>query len=460
MNTTTIICLAIFAVTYICIFSFEKVRPLIACGSALLFVMLGSTGILPGFSYTFSDAAGEIDWNVLMMITGIMGTVTLFIESEMPKRIGEVIMSKVSSFRWMIVIMSIFAGVISAFVDNVATVLMIAPVALAICKKLDISPVPVIICVSISSNLQGAATLVGDTTSILLAKASGLDFMDFFFINGTPGMFFVTEIGAALSALLIFIMFRKQKQAVKIEGRTEIEDKGPAWILVLTVVALIATSFIPYKDTAQPGQFYKPDFTNGLICLAFFIIGLIREGIRTKQLSEVTEHITGLDYYTLFLLAGLFVIIGAIKKAGIIDLLAKAIFELCGGSSLSKGSMLLAYTIIVWMSVLASAFIDNIPYVATMLPVVASLTGNFMVSSAYPFSRYVLYFGLLVGATLGGNITPVGASANITGIGILRKEGYEVENKTFMKYSVPFTLIAVLTGYVLVWLWYMPGFFR
>ena len=459
MNTTSIICIAIFLLTYILIFSFEKLRPYIACGAAVIYVILGSTGLLDGFSYTPLDALSEIDWNVLMMITGIMGSVTLFIESEMPKRIGEMIMSKVSSFKWMIVIMSAFAGIISAFVDNVATVLMIAPVALAICKKLDISPVPVIICVSISSNLQGAATLVGDTTSILLAKAAELDFMDFFFLNGTPGMFFVTEIGAALSALLIYLMFRKNNQPVKIEGRTEIQDKGPTWILLLTVICLIATSFIPYKDMAQPGQLYKPDITNGLICLGFFVIGLVREGIKTKQLKEVTEHISGLDFYTLLLLTGLFVIIGAIKEAGIIDLLAQGILKLCGGTALSKGSMLLVYTIIVWMSVLASAFIDNIPYVATMLPVVAVLTDSFMASSVYPFSRYVLYFGLLVGATLGGNITPVGASANITGIGILRKEGYEIENKTFMKYSVPFTLTAVLAGYVLVWLWYMPGFF-
>ncbi|MBR0416235.1 MAG: arsenic transporter, partial [Firmicutes bacterium] len=313
MNTTTIICLVIFAVTYVMIFSMEKYRPYIACGSALLYIIIGTTGLLDGFNYTFVNALSEIDWNVLMMISGIMGTVTLFIESEMPKRLGEMIMGKVSTVKWMIVIMSLFAGIVSAFVDNVATVLMIAPVALAICRKLDISPVPVIICISISSNLQGAATLVGDTTSILLAKAAELDFMDFFFLKGTPGMFFVTEIGAFLSALLIYFMFRKKNEPVKIDDHTEIEDKGPTWILLLTVLSLIATSFIPYKDTAQPGQFYKPDITNGLICLAFFLIGLVREGIRTKKLDEVTEHIKGLDYYTLFLLTGLFVVIGAVK---------------------------------------------------------------------------------------------------------------------------------------------------
>ena len=459
MNTT-VICLIIFAVTYILIFSFEKIRPFVACGSALLFVILGSTGLLNDFTYTPMNALSEIDWNVLLMISGIMGTVNLFIESGMPKRLSEIIVGKVSNLKWMIIIMSAFAGIVSAFVDNVATVLMVAPVALAICKKLNVSPVPTIICISISSNLQGAATLVGDTTSILLAKAAELDFTDFFFLNGTPGMFFVTEIGALLSLGIIYLMFRKQNQPVHIEGRTDVEDKLPTWLLCLTVLFLIAASFIPYKDTAAPGQFYKPDISNGLICMFFYLVGIIRKTIKDKNPKTFLDSVKELDFYTLFLLMGLFVVIGGIKEAGIIDLLANAIFKLCGGNSLSKGSMLLAYTIIVWMSVLISAFIDNIPYVATMLPVVAVLTNSFMASSAFPFSPYVLYFGLLVGATLGGNLTPVGASANITGIGILRREGFEVENKTFMKYSVPFTLTAVGTGYVLVWLLFMPGFFR
>ena len=181
MNTTTVTALVLFAITYILIFALEKARPYIALASAAVFVIIGLTGLLPGFDYGISDAVSEIDWNVLMMIAGTMGTVQLFIDSEMPKLMSDILISKVGSVKWMIVSMSLFAGIISAFVDNVATVLMIAPVALAICKKLEISPVPTIICISISSNLQGAATLVGDTTSILLAKAAELDFMDFFF---------------------------------------------------------------------------------------------------------------------------------------------------------------------------------------------------------------------------------------------------------------------------------------
>ena len=452
MDTTTLVALIIFAVTYICIFAFEKLRPYCALISAAIFVILGSIGVLSGYSYNFLDALKEIDWNVLMMIAGTMGTVQLFIDSNMPSRMSDILISKVSSVKVMIVVLSLFAGIISAFVDNVATVLMIAPVALAICKKLEISPVSTIICISISSNLQGAATLVGDTTSILLAKAAGLDFSDFFVDDGRLGMFFVTEAGALVSALIILWMFRKENGKIDITDLTPVEDKVPTILLILTVVCLILVSFIPYKDSAAEGQFYKPDITNGLICIFFFVIGLVRQCLKEKSVNPVKKAIPELDYYTLGLLLGLFIVIGGIKKAGIIDLLANGIYNLCGGTT--RTAVFVTFTVIVWMSVAISAFIDNIPYVATMLPVVAALSSHF-IAGGVAMDPKLLYYGLLVGATLGGNITPVGASANIAGIGILRKEGHTVKNGDFMKYSVPFTLAAVTTGYVLLWIIWM-----
>ena len=454
MTTLTWVALAIFVITYILIFSLEKARPYIALASAFVFVILGVSGIFSDFSYGPMDALREIDWNVLMMIIGIMGTVLLFIESGMPKLVSEILISKVSSLKWMIVVMSLFAGIVSAFVDNVATVLMIAPVALAICTKLGVSPVPMIICISISSNLQGAATLVGDTTSILLAKYAGLDFADFFFFRGRPGMFWVTEAGAVISALIICFMFRKENKKIEaFTDRTAVEDKVPTVLLVGTVAALIAVSFIPYKDAAAAGQFYKPDWTNGALCLLFFLFGLVRSCIKKHSVNPLRKAMEGLDLYTILLLAGLFVVIGGIKRAGIIDLIARGIFSLCGGTT--RSALFLTFTVIVWMSVLVSAFIDNIPYVATMLPVVRSLAAGFAVSSdpaVAGSSTILLYFGLLVGATLGGNLTPIGASANVQGIGILRQAGYTVKTKTFMKYSVPFTLTAVVVGYLLLWI--------
>lgn len=453
MNPITITALILFAVTYILMMAFQKIRPYVAIGSALIFIALGviasaSPDIFGSgffnvgdstYSYGVAQALGEIDWNVLMMIAGTMGTVYLFIESKMPQLMSDILISKMPNVKWAIVCLSLFAGIVSAFVDNVATVLMIAPVALAFCKKVNISPVPSIICIAVSSNLQGAATLVGDTTSILLAKSANLDFSDFFVDSGKPGMFWVVEAGAIVSALIILFMFRKDNAKIEFNARTKVEDKFPTFLLVGTIVLLIAASFIPYKDGAAEGQFYKPDITNGLICICFFIIGVIREVFFNKNYKIVKDTFKEIDYYTIALLTGLFVIIGGIKSAGVIDVIGNGI------AKLGSGSEFIIYTIIVWISVILSAFIDNIPYTATMLTIVP------VIAADMGMEPKLLYYGLLCGATLGGNLTPIGASANIAGIGILKKEGYEVKATTFMKYGIPFTLSAVLTGYILIW---------
>lgn len=453
MNPITITALILFAATYILMMAFQKIRPYVAIGSALIFIALGTIASTSpdlfgsGFfnvgestySYGVAQALGEIDWNVLMMIAGTMGTVYLFIESKMPQLMSDILISKMPNVKWAIVCLSLFAGIVSAFVDNVATVLMIAPVALAFCKKVNISPVPSIICIAVSSNLQGAATLVGDTTSILLAKSANLDFSDFFVDSGKPGMFWVVEAGAIVSALIILFMFRKDNAKIEFNARTKVEDKFPTFLLVGTIVLLIAASFIPYKDGAAEGQFYKPDITNGLICIGFFIIGVIREVFFNKNYKIVKDTFKEIDYYTIALLTGLFIVIGGIKSAGVIDVIGNGI------AKLGSGSEFIIYTIIVWISVILSAFIDNIPYTATMLTIVP------VIAADMGMEPKLLYYGLLCGATLGGNLTPIGASANIAGIGILKKEGYEVKATTFMKYGVPFTLAAVLTGYILIW---------
>ncbi len=453
MSQITLVALVIFAVTYVLMMAFQKIRPYVAVTSAVIFIVLGiiaaanpslfgeSFFTLDGGSYTYGmgDALKEIDWNVIMMIAGTMGTVYLFIESKMPQLMSDILISKMPNVKWVVVALSLFAGIVSAFVDNVATVLMIAPVALAFCKKLNISPVPSIICIAISSNLQGAATLVGDTTSILLAKAAQLDFSDFFVDSGKPGMFWVVEAGAVVSAFIILWMFRNEKGGIEFHSRTKVEDKFPTFLLVGTVVMLIAVSFIPYKSAAAEGQFYKPEITNGIICIAFFLVGIFRELFIKKNKDIVKDAFKEIDYYTIILLAGLFMVIGGIKNAGVIDFLGSAI------AKMGSGSVFVVYTIIVWISVLLSAFIDNIPYTATMLSIVP------VIAAGIGIDPKILYYGLLCGATLGGNLTPIGASANITGIGILRKEGYEVKSSTFMKFGVPFTLSAVVTGYLLIW---------
>lgn len=421
MNPKTF-ALILFIATYVLMIALPKRRPLVALISAVIFV---ATGVLP-----LGNVLGAIDFNVLLMLAGTMGTVFLFIDSRMPNRLAEVILRHTPNVMWVVVAMSLFAGIVSAFIDNVATVLMIAPVGLAIAKKLDISPVTMIICIAVSSNLQGAATLVGDTTSIMLGGYAGMDFLDFFFMEGKPSIFWAVELGALATIPVIMFLFRKQKEPVTIDDTTEVEDYFPTVLLVATVVLLICASFIPDK----------PSITNGVICVCVFLVGAVRSLIRTKSWNTVKRALADIDYQTLILLASLFVVIEGITEAGIIADISN-LFVRLGGDNL-----FLLYTVIVWGSVAFSAFVDNIPYVATMLPVVTSIAATLGIDPT------VLYFGLLTGATLGGNLTPIGASANIAGIGILRKGGYEVKTSDFMRIGVPFTLVAVTAGYLFCWL--------
>ena len=419
----------LFAITYVLMLTFSKYRPYIALASGLVFIL---TGMLPA-----SNIIGALDFNVLLMIAGTMGLVQLFIDSHMPERMADMIMSKVPNVQWAAVCLSLFAGVISAFVDNVATVLMVAPVAIEICKKLKTNPVPFIISIAVSSNLQGAATLVGDTTAIMLGSALDMSFLDFFFFyQGKPSIFFAVELGAVLSALIVYFVFRKEKGAIpKSAQMTEVKDMVPTVLLFGAIGLLIVASF-------APESWNLPAETNGLICCALLVIGLIYNYAKNKTLDAVVGPLKSIDFETLGLLVGLFLMIGGISYMGVIDELAKLLVKL-GGSS-----PFLMYTIIVWASVLISAFIDNIPYVATMIPVIAGIAVEMGIDPT------PLYFGLLSGATLGGNCTPIGASANITGIGILRKEGHEVTNGDFFKIGIPFTLAAIVPAYIYIWLLY------
>lgn len=414
--------LIIFLVTYVLMIALPKIRAYVALAAAVLFVIIG---VMP-----LRLVLPTIDWNVILMISGTIGIVNLFIESKMPARLADLIIRKVPDVKWTIIALSVFAGLISAFVDNVATVLMVAPVAITIAKKLKISPVPSVIAIAIASNLEGAATLVGDTTSILLGGYANMDFLDFIWMQGRPGMFWIVQLGLVAATLTLLVVFAHMKDRVDSETITDVEDSFPTILLLGTIVLLILASFIPNK----------PSVTNGLICISLMIIGIAYEMIRQKKPAVLTRTLMEMDYFTLLLLASLFVVIGGIREAGVIDVIA-ALFVKIGGNS-----VFLMFSILLWASVILSAFIDNIPYVATMLPVVAGIAMKMGINPN------VLYFGLLSGATLGGNLTPIGASANIMAIGILRRQGYEVKNSEYMKISVPYTLAAVTTGYIILWL--------
>ena len=412
--------LIVFILTYVLMISLPKYRPYVALGSAAIFI---ASGLVP-----IGEFVGAIDWNVLMMLAGTMGTVSFFIESKMPSLMAETLLKKTPNMMWTAVVLSLFAGIISAFVDNVATVLMVAPIGLAIAKKANVSPVPLLISIAVSSNLQGAATLVGDTTSIMLGGYADMNFLEFIVMNGKASIFFAVELGALVTVPIIMFLFRRDRAGVSTLDKTEVTDFFPSMLLILNIALLITASFIPNT----------PKLINGYICVGLFLIGAIRELI-LKRGASVKAALREIDYATLGLLAGLFVVIAGITNAGIVSDIAN-FFVKVGGDNL-----FVLYSLIVWASVLISAFIDNIPYVATMLPIVSGIAVKLGIDPT------VLYFGLLTGATLGGNITPIGASANIAAIGILRKEGFEVQNRDFFRIGLPFTLTAVTVGYLFCW---------
>ena len=416
-----VLALGIFIIMYVLLLSLPNYRPYIALGASSLFVLLG---ILP-----IGHVFGAINWNVILMLAGTMMVVELFIQSQMPMLIAEKLLQITPNVKWAVIVLSLFAGVVSAFVDNVATLLMLAPIGLSVSKKLHINPVPIIISISVSSNLQGAATLVGDTTSILLGGYAHMSFNDFFIYQGKPSIAFATEIGALLTIPVLLILFRKESKKISAQVETKVTNFIPAILLLAVIGSLIFAS-----------QFeHKPELTNGYICLSFAFIGLLYEVLIRKKKENVMSIIKAVDLKTLWLLIGLFIVVQGITEAGVIAAIADFFVKVGGRSAL------LMYVLILTVSVAISAFVDNIPYVATMLPVVRGIAMNMGIDPT------VLYFGLLIGATLGGNLTPVGASANITGMGILNRAGFEVSTKDFMKIGVPFTLVAVIGGGLFTW---------
>ena len=419
--------LIIFVLMYAGMLIFSKWRVWFALGAAACMVIFG---VMP-----VGSVLPNINWNVIMMIAGTMGLVSLFVETGMPSRLADMILNRVPSACWAVIALSVFSGVISAFVDNVATVLMLAPVGLEICRKLKINPVPPIIAIAVSSNLQGAATLVGDTTSILLGDYAGMTFLDFIWWKGRPSIFWAVELGAAGTVLILYFLFRKEKNPVGQQNLTPVTDYFPGYMMVAMVVLLIIASFVPFPGALD-------NLKNGLICLAVFLVTLVRGCLKRKNAAPAKLVASEMDYQTLAMLCGLFIVVASIREAGIIDAIAGWF------STIGQGSLFGLYTLIVFGSVLLSAFIDNIPYVAAMLPVIEVLSRNLGIA---PF---VLYFGLLTGATLGGNITPFGASANVAAIGILRKEGCEVKNGDFFRIGIPFTLTAVTIGYLFIWIFW------
>jgi Na+/H+ antiporter NhaD/arsenite permease-like protein len=414
-----IIALIIFVISYLLFVLLPHKRTLVALGGSLLLVLTQAISL--------KDAFLAVNWNVMGIFVGTLILADVFMQSRVPAYIAEIVVDKAKSTAWAILFICLLSGFISAFVENVATVLIVAPIALALAKKLKINPTNMMIAIAVSSNLQGTATLIGDPPSMLLGGFAKMNFGDFFFYRGKPSIFFAVELGAFVSFFVLYFIFRKHKTKTPLIPVEKVKSWVPTILLVSLIVLLALSSFFDSGFTSLAGQ----------ICMIFGITALIWEKVVNK--ASISSGLKKLDWDTTFFLMGIFIIVGGISLTGWIQVLANYLASLVGGN------IFLGYTAIVFLSVILSAFIDNVPFLAAMLPVAMIMSDKLQINPS------LFLFGLLIGASLGGNITPIGASANIVACGLLKKEGYPVKFTHFMKIGIPFTLAAVTAAYLFIW---------
>lgn len=423
--------IVLFALSYILMLTFSKHRPLIALAAGVMFV---ATGMLP-----LGSVLDALDFNALLILAGMMGLTHLFAGTKAPALAAEVLLDHARSLRWATVVLCLLAGILSAFVYNVAVVLLICPVAMAACKKRGVRPVGMVLAISVSANLQSAATFVSDTAATVLGSGAGLGFADFFWYQGKPSLFFAVELGGLVCALVLIFLTRREKAAISLEGqRTRITDPVPGILLLLALLGLACAGLVPGL----------PRIFGGIFCCALLIFGVVHNFWKQRKLEALLEPLLTIDWSTLGMLVGLFLMVGGLKHRNVIGSLAEFLADVTGGNLFGL------YTCVVLGSLVICALVDKLPYVAAMLPVMGALAQQLAPALGADAAAVgiPLYFGLLVGAALGSNLTPIGAQANTAAIDLLHQEGCEIKHGDFFRIGIPFTLAALLPAYLYIWL--------
>jgi Na+/H+ antiporter NhaD/arsenite permease-like protein len=411
----------IFLAAYVLIILIYHYKTFVVWGAAAVLLALRLLGPL--------EALRAIDWNVVMLYFGMLLVSEVFLFSKMPDHLATLFAARAKNVGAAMVLLCLFTGLLSVTLENVAVVLLVAPIATSISKKCKINPVPLFVGMAVSSNLQGAATLIGDPPSMLLAGFAKMNFNDFFFMNGRPAIFFAVQLGAGVSALVLLYLFRRYDKKLPSLEKESFISIVPSLFVVLLVASLVASSSMKHSI---------PNMT-GLLCVVFGVVSFAWYLSYTKG-KELAKFASALDWQTGVFLMGIFVLVKSLSAQGLMEDAARLILNASGNDAF------VVYLMIVWISVFLSAFIDNVPFLVAMLPVVQIVTGKLGI---VPHS---MYFGLLLGASIGGNITPIGASANIVAMGILKKQGYKVKFMEFVRIGLPFTIASVTVSSLFVWL--------
>ena len=436
------IVLIVAVVMYLLVILKQDKKVWFTTGAALLLVALGT--VLPGAIFNDGNGGASetgrlfavthslgtlINWNVLMIYIGSMIIAALFIYSKVPARIADSIVEKSPGSGIAIIMILAMTGIISIFVENVATVLVMAPIALALSKKLKLNPTYFLAGLAVMSNLEGTATLVGDPPSMIFASFAGYTFNDFFFYGGRISIFFFVQTGLIAGCIFFYMYFRNAREKTAVD-RTKVVSFVPAVLLVAMIAGLALLSFLHFDWQYGSGVYVM---VLGIIGIVWYVLSQKRSG------EEVSTLIKELDWETIFFLCGIFVVVGAISETGLLKEFAAFLADVTGGNKF------FGFVLILLVSILISGFVDNVPYIIVMLPVAADLALNLGIH------KELYMFALLIGSCLGGNLTPFGASANVVAMGILKKEGYPISFKGWLKIGAPFTFVTTLSAALFLW---------
>jgi len=419
-----LIVLGLAVVMYGLVIAFPHKKAWFTLGAALIVGVMGVVSPATIF--------GElINWNVLLIYVGSLIVADLFIYSRVPSHLADRIVSKAPNLGWGVVFILIMTGLLSAFVENVATVLVMAPIALALSDKMKVDARYFMMGLAVMSNLQGTATLVGDPPSMIFAGFAGFSFNDFFFKDGKLSVFFAVQVGMIVGAIYFYFFYKGMKNEKVDLPDTTVKTWFPTMLLVVLVVGLATISFLFEGFSILSGGFV---FALGIIGLIWYVF------IMKEPHADAMRLVKNLDWETILFLIGIFVVVGAVAEIGLLRDLSSFLANLVG-DSVAAG-----FIVIVLVSVILSGFIDNVPYIIVMLPVAAELSAGLGL-------RPELYmFGLLIGSCLGGNLTPFGASANVVAVGMLKKRGTVIKFSDWIRVAGPFTILTTLASSLFVWL--------
>lgn len=423
LQNYVLIAIVIFILTYTAIISEKINRTVVALLGAVLMIIFQ---VIPQ-----ETAFGVIDFNTIGLLIGMMIIVIILKKTGIFQYIAIRTAKASKGDPWKIFLLfSVITAVASAFLDNVTTILLIAPVTLVITDTLKLNPFPFLFAEIFAANIGGTATLIGDPPNIMIGGATGLGFMDFI-LNLAPAVILVFIV----TMFIMRFMFRKsfivseenKKKVLMFDEHKTIQDKN-LLIKSLFVLGITILGFILHQGI------HLESATIALFGAVFLML---------ISKADPDEILLEIEWSTVFFFVGLFILVGALNEVGVIRVLAEKLVNL------TQGNMLITSMLILWMSAIISAFVDNIPFVATMIP----LINNMQAISGVDVTP--LWWALALGACLGGNGTIVGASANVIAAGMLEKRGRKIGFVEYMKLAFPLMLVSIIVSAIYIIIFYV-----